>query len=108
MLRTAVHMALHVLAPAAIARIGFPQRWMKAWMVMVATMVVDIDHLMATPIFNPDRCSIGFHPLHMWPAIVIYLLLTVIPKTRLVGLGLVVHMALDAIDCLWMAWVGGR
>jgi hypothetical protein len=24
------------------------------------------------------------------------------PKLRLVGLGLVIHMALDAIDCLWM------
>lgn len=108
MLRTAVHMTLHVLAPAAIARIGFPRQWKKAWMLMVATMVVDLDHLMATPIFNPDRCSIGFHPLHMWPAIVVYLLLTVVPKTRLVGLGLVIHMAMDAIDCLWMAWAGGR
>jgi hypothetical protein len=25
-----------------------------------------------------------------------------IPKIRLVGLGLVIHMALDAADCLWM------
>ena len=29
-----------------------------------ATMLVDLDHLLATPLYNPDRCSLGFHPLH--------------------------------------------
>ncbi|BBO69388.1 hypothetical protein DSCA_33180 [Desulfosarcina alkanivorans] len=101
MLRTTVHMALHVLAPAAVARFGFPRRWKRAWAVMVATMAVDLDHLLATPIFDPDRCSIGFHPLHTWPAMALYLAMALAPKTRLVGLGLVIHMALDAIDCIW-------
>ena len=27
------------------------------------TMMVDLDHLIADPIFDPQRC-IGFHPLH--------------------------------------------
>ncbi|MGA6925680.1 MAG: DUF6122 family protein, partial [Desulfosarcina sp.] len=94
MLRTAVHMALHVLAPAAVARIGFADIWQRAWIVMLAAMVVDLDHLLASPVFDPNRCSIGFHPLHTWPAVAVYVLLAVVPKTRLVGLGLVVHMAL--------------
>jgi len=102
MLRTAVHMALHVLMPAAVARLAYTDRWKRAWMVMVATMVVDLDHLMATLVFDPDRCSLGFHPLHTWPAMALYLLLAAVPKTRLVGLGLVIHMVLDGIDCLWM------
>jgi len=102
MLRTAVHMALHILAPAAVARIGFSDRWKKAWTIMVATMAVDLDHLLAAPVFDPNRCSIGFHPLHTWPAMALYLLLAAVPKTRLVGLGLVIHMVLDGIDCLWM------
>jgi hypothetical protein len=102
MLRTSVHMALHVLAPAVVARIGFPRRWKMAWAIMAATMIVDLDHLLATPVFDPHRCSIGFHPLHTWPAMTLYLAMTVVPKTRLVGLGLVIHMVLDAIDCMWM------
>ena len=107
MLRTSVHMILHVLAPAAVARLAFPDRWKGAWMVMVSTIVVDLDHLLATPIFDPNRCSIGFHPFHTWPAMAVVLLLTAVPKIRLVGLGLAIHMALDGLDCLWMAWAGG-
>jgi len=102
MLRPAIHMVLHLLGPAFVARFGFADRWKRAWLVMVATMMVDLDHLLAKPIFDPDRCSIGFHPLHTWPAIMFFFLLAVIPKTRLVGLGLMIHMALDTIDCLWM------
>ena len=108
MLRTTVHMALHGLAPAAVARRAFSDRWKWAWAVMVATMAVDLDHLLATPVFDPNRCSIGFHPLHSWPAVGAFLVLAALPKTRLVGLGLVLHMALDGLDCLWMWWAGGR
>ena len=107
MLRTTVHLALHVVAPAVVARLAFPNRWKGAWIVMVSTMAVDLDHLMATPVFDPNRCSIGFHPLHTWPAMVVVLGLTAVPKTRLVGLGLAIHMALDGLDCLWMGWGGG-
>ena len=65
-------------------------------------MVVDIDHLLADPVFDPNRCGVGFHPLHSYPAIVVYLGLLAIPKLRLVALGLVIHMALDGVDCVWM------
>lgn len=94
------HILLHVLLPGAVARLAFPQRWPRAWGVMVATMVVDADHLLATPIYAPDRCSIGFHPLHTWPAILLYLALAAAPRTRVVGVGLVLHIVLDALDCL--------
>ena len=103
MLRPWIHLALHFIVPAAAARLAYADRWQRAWLVMTATMLVDLDHLLATPVFDPDRCSLGFHPLHAWPAITVYLLLSLVPKTRLVGLGLVIHMILDAIDCLWMA-----
>ncbi|BBO90126.1 DUF6122 family protein [Desulfosarcina ovata] len=45
--------------------------------------------------------------LHTWPFMGLYALMTVLPQTRLVGLGLVIHMLLDATDCLWMGWPGG-
>jgi hypothetical protein len=66
---------------------------------MIATMLVDLDHLLATPIYDPARCSIGFHPLHQWPIIIGYILLCFFPRTRFIGIGLVIHMLLDSIDC---------
>ena len=74
-------------------------RWQVAYLILIATMVVDIDHLLANPIYDPNRCSIGFHPLHQPGFIGLYLLLCFIPKTRLIGLGLTIHMLLDSIDC---------
>jgi len=69
---------------------------------MISTMIIDIDHLLADPIYDPNRCSIGFHPLHSYPAICAYILMTVIPKTRIAGIGLLIHIGLDLTDCVWM------
>ena len=69
---------------------------------MIATMLVDIDHLFANPIYDPNRCGFGFHPLHELWITFFYVSLCFVPKMpriRLVGIGLSVHMALDAIDC---------
>ena len=95
------HIALHFLIPAAIARLGFGAGWKLAYVVFVATMLVDLDHLLADPIYDPLRCSIGFHPLHRLVPIVLYVVACFIPKLRLIGVGLVIHMVLDAGDCLW-------
>lgn len=102
MIRTIVHLALHLAAPGAVARIAWREQWRRAWLVMVATMLVDVDHLLANPVFNPHRCSIGFHPLHTWPAIAAYAIAAWIPSTRWLGVGLLLHMALDWVDCVWM------
>jgi hypothetical protein len=59
---------------------------------------------LANPIYDPDRCSIGFHPLHSWPAIAAYAGLSLPSRTRLIGVGLLIHMALDALDCAWLKW----
>lgn len=77
----------------------FRDRWRRAWLVMLAAMLVDLDHLLADPIYDPNRCGIGFHPLHTAPAIAAYALLALVRRTRLIGLGLVIHMALDLADC---------
>ena len=69
---------------------------------MFSTMLVDLDHLLADPIYDPNRCGIGFHPLHSYPAIAVYGVLLVPRMSRLVALGLVIHMALDALDCVQM------
>ncbi|MEH6581895.1 MAG: DUF6122 family protein [Halioglobus sp.] len=101
------HLALHFLVPAVLAGLFFRANWKLVYLILIATMLVDVDHLLANPIYDPNRCSIGFHPLHQLWFIVLYVLLSIVPKTRVVGIGLSVHMALDAIDCqvssgVWM------
>ena len=68
-----LHLPLHFLLPGLVAWLGFRPRWRRAWLIMVATMLVDLDHLLADPIYDPGRCSIGFHPLHKGWAIGLYL-----------------------------------
>jgi hypothetical protein len=115
-----IHIALHFVTPLLVALAFYRSRWRNATVIMMATMIVDADHLLADPIYDPHRCSIGFHPLHTSPAIMIYAALFALPfvlgrkpqgegchpRVRVphwVGLGLLIHMALDWIDCvgLW-------
>ncbi len=66
---------------------------------MMLTMLVDLDHLLAVPIYDSTRCSINFHPLHGFIPIAIYVILSFISKTRVIGIGLITHIILDSIDC---------
>ncbi|MDC1421600.1 DUF6122 family protein [Gammaproteobacteria bacterium] len=93
------HLALHFLAPLLVAFLFFRENWKLSYLVMMATMLVDLDHLLASPIYDASRCSIGFHPLHQYWFIPLYLTMSFYPKTRLIGVGLIIHMALDALDC---------
>jgi hypothetical protein len=90
------------LAPGVVARLAFATAWKRAWVIMIATMLVDLDHLLAEPIYDPQRCGIGFHPLHSYPAIAAYTVLTLIQPLRIVATGLLVHMGLDGLDCIWL------
>ena len=100
--RAVFHLVLHVIVPLAVARLVWPQDWKRAALWMLAAWVIDLDHLLADPVYAPGRCSIGFHPLHRMPAIVVYVLLLLPRRTRLLAIGLLVHMGLDALDCAWM------
>lgn len=96
-----VHYGLHLVAPAFVARRFFGERWKQVYLIFLATMAVDLDHLLAEPIFDPGRCSIGFHPLHSLEAIGVYVVLLFFQKTRVPAIGLLMHMATDWQDCLW-------
>jgi hypothetical protein len=98
-----IHIMLHFMTPVVLARFAFSDRWKSVSLIMVSTMVVDLDHLLANPIFDPCRCSIGFHPLHSYPAIAAYLLMLALPRMRFVALGLLIHMGLDGLECIRLA-----
>lgn len=98
-----IHYFLHLIFPILPAKIFFKTQYQKAYGIMLLTMLVDVDHLLATPIFDPNRCSIAFHPLHTFPAMIVYALLCFFPGIwRMIGIGLCLHMATDALNCYLM------
>lgn len=102
MLRHIIHYGIHFLVPILIALYFFKDNKIKVALILLAGIVIDLDHLLATPLFDPDRCSIGFHPLHSIWAILVYSLLPFFKPTRLVGLALLLHIIADIADCLLM------
>ncbi|MBC7851474.1 MAG: hypothetical protein H7Y31_17150 [Chitinophagaceae bacterium] len=95
-----IHYSLHFLLPATIAFAFYRKTWQLTYLIFLATMLVDLDHLFAAPVYAPCRCSIGYHFLHSYVAILIYVVLLFPKQTRVVGIGLLLHMATDYIDCL--------
>lgn len=102
MLQPIIHYSLHFLLPLVIALVFFRNRWKQVTLLLLATMIIDLDHLFATPIFDPQRCSIGFHPMHNYVAVGVYFAVLFFKEARILGLGLLLHIATDLLDCLWM------
>jgi len=95
-----VHYFLHLGFPAIIARVCFKNDWKRVYLILLATMLVDLDHLVAHPVFQANRCSINFHPLHTYYAIAAYILLLFLRRPfNIIGIGLLFHMLTDALDC---------
>jgi len=101
-LRFIIHYGMHFILPFAVAAIFYRKYFWKASLLILSANLIDLDHLLASPIFDPDRCSIGFHLLHSYPAILIYMILLLVPKVRLMSIGLLLHIVTDFLDCLWL------
>ena len=100
--RTIIHMTLHFLVPFMVAKTVWKENWFSPFIIMALTIAVDFDHLLGDPIFDPNHCGHGFHPVHSWPAIAVNLVAIFSPRLRIVTLGLLIHMGLDGTDCLWI------
>lgn len=95
------HYFLHFGFPLLIALVFFRKEWKKAYVILIATMLVDLDHLLATPMFDANRCSINYHPLHSYYAMMVYVVLLFFRKPfNIIGIGLLFHMFTDLVDCL--------
>ncbi|HUH26690.1 DUF6122 family protein [Gelidibacter sp.] len=101
MLQSFTHYGIHFGLPLVVAFFFFRSNWKSAYLIMIATMLIDLDHLLATPLFDPGRCSINFHPFHTYYAMIVYVGFLFFKKTRILGIGLVIHILADATDC-WM------
>lgn len=97
--KTGIHYFLHLVFPVFIALIFYRKNWKRIYIILLATMLVDIDHLLADPVFDPSRNSIGFHVFHSYYAISVYFLMLFFKRNiRVVGIGLLFHMLTDYQD----------
>ncbi|TMM53850.1 hypothetical protein FEE95_18310 [Maribacter algarum] len=99
MFRFFIHYGIHFIVPIAIGLLFFKENRETAIIILLAGILIDIDHLLASPIFDPNRCSIDFHPLHTYWAIGIYVALLFFKKTRIFGIALLIHILADLVDC---------
>lgn len=97
-----IHYFLHLGLPCILVFYFYKTNWKIAIFKLWATMLIDIDHLWVEPIYDSCRCSLGNHTLHSFPFLLLYPILIFYRKTRLIGVGLLLHMITDGIDCLFI------
>jgi uncharacterized membrane protein len=102
MLQFGLHYGIQFIVPILIAYFFYKTNFVKVAFILLAGILLDIDHLLANPIFDAGRCSINFHPLHSYWAMMIYLIMLVYKKTRIWGIAFCVHMIADIVDCLFI------
>ena len=103
MLRFGLHYGIHFIVPIIIGLLFFKKNKGLVILILLAGIVIDIDHLFTNPIFDPNRCSVGFHPLHSYIAIGVYVGLLFFKKTRIFGIALLIHIVADITDCTLMS-----
>lgn len=111
LVRTLVHYGLHFVFPLVIALLWPRRRWTVVYLLLLSTMLIDVDHLLARPIFDPNRCSVGTHLLHSYPMIGLYVVMLFLPYERwgwpwwlrVLAVGLTLHILTDWQDFyLWL------
>ncbi|MFH6605018.1 DUF6122 family protein [Maribacter algicola] len=104
MSRFLIHYGIHLLVPILIGFLFFSkEKRLIVVLIFMSGILIDLDHLLANPIFDSQRCSIDFHPLHSYWAIAIYTILLLFKKTRLLGIALIIHIVADLTDCWLLA-----
>ncbi len=110
MLQSFIHYSLHFVVIAWFAH-QFKTKHLSfgwAYFILLSSMLVDIDHLWAVPIFDPNRCSVGFHTFHSVIAFSVYIFVFLIVqsyKLKLLAFGLLFHIITDELDCLMTTYM---
>ncbi|APQ18452.1 DUF6122 family protein [Maribacter hydrothermalis] len=102
MIRFIAHYGIHFIVPILIAFYFYKDNKFWVAIILLLGILIDVDHILANPMFDPDRCSINFHPLHSYWAIGAYTILFTFKKTRIIGLALLIHILADTVDCLFI------
>ena len=111
---TAIHYGLHLMFAVLLAYWLYPARWKQVSFLLLSTMLIDLDYLWQLfveggQVFDATRLSIGFHRLHTWPAIAIYVgMLAFRGPVQILGLGLLLYMVTDAVDGMFSMRLAGQ
>jgi Family of unknown function (DUF6122) len=98
-----VHYSMHFVVPLFIALLIDKNNYLKIFAILLSTMIMDVDHLFANPIFMANRCSINFHFMHHLYWLPIYISLIFFKGNfRIIGIGLSFHILTDFVDCMFM------
>lgn len=103
MIRFLIHYGLHFVAPYFIATLYAKhsiQEKYRVYILFLASMLVDLDHLVSDPVFDPHRLSVGHHFLHSYYALALYAFALFYKRTRLLAFALIFHMFSDIMDYL--------
>ena len=97
-----IHFSLHLFIPFYIAKLIYNKNWLNMGIIMVLTILIDLDHIFSNPIYDVNRCSLGVHPLHtIWAALFYFIMLFFrSSKLNAIGIGCLWHLCTDGIDCL--------
>ncbi|QBA64569.1 DUF6122 family protein [Muriicola soli] len=107
MLRFFLHYGIHFIIPVVVGLLFFKNNQKRVILILLAAILIDLDHLLADPIFDPHRCSINYHFLHQYWAVAVYILFLLIKPLRIWGIGLLIHILADWTDCLLMGFENG-
>jgi hypothetical protein len=55
------HIVLHLAVPLLVALAFYRRHWRHVALLLTATILVDLDHLLANPIYDLERCSFPAH-----------------------------------------------
>lgn len=91
-----------ILALAFYEKLRFKRmpNWKNISLLVFASQLIDFDHLLATPIYDPLRCSINFHPLHSWYMFPVYVAGVLFKKYSYFFIAIGLHLVLDYFDCM--------
>ena len=69
-------------------------------LMVFSSHLIDLDHLLADPIYDPLRCSINFHFLHKWYLFPLYIVGSIFGRYKYLFWAILLHLVLDLLDCL--------
>ncbi len=95
-----IHIISNLVLIAIISFFDKKTPFKKIFLLVILSNFIDLDHIVANPVYDPSRCSINFHPLHSWYLFPVYLVGIFLKKYKYLFYGIILHLILDKIDCL--------
>jgi len=96
-----VHIISNVILALVITLYDKDVNFLTLLFVLISSNLIDIDHFLANPVYDPARCSITSHVLHKWymlPLTFIGMLATE-KYVRYFLAGVFLHLILDSRYC---------